>query len=864
MSTLLQAHTHPVRRTTARGFALAGLCGLLVACTTSATSGAAVLAGPPALPWDHNMLDVAVKVVHAETAASVEMQGGGITVLIERNPWRIQIFGVNGRTLTEELEQDPDGELNGAQYGTLGFEVGDRWYHALELTSSEQTESGAILSARTADPQGRELIVQVRFLASDTVRVTARPSEPSGVTHMGAAMVTDSAEHFFGLGEQFQSVDQRGRTVVVRPEDRVLAQEQGTYKPVPFFVSSRGYGLLVESFARPVMEMASVRSDAYATTVEEPALQLVVMDGPEPLTVLTRYADLTGHWPLPPRWAFGVWKNAIGGQDEVLDEARALRESSVPVTAIWSYDVSDDRLNLGWPWPHHLAVAPGNYPNPRAMNGQLHNFGYKVLGYLHPNLRNLSQLGGSDSWVAFRRLLGSSEFSFAAPDDLLIKHGAGSPYVNALGSASLDLSDPRAVDWWRASVQSVLRDYDFDGWMQDFGEQAPEDGVYASGLPGIDEHNLYPLRYAQATYEAATAVKADYVTFARSASVGSTPYLRLTWPGDQSVDWSRNNGLPAQIPAMLSGAMSGIPDYAPDVAGYYDPDTGPLSLEAEKELWMRWVELGALSPTFRDMLGARHTQNVNLWTDAGTLEHFRTYARLHNSLVPYIYSLAREASERGYPIMRHLFLEYPEDPNTYALDDQYMLGDSLLVCPVVTSGARDRSCYLPVGEWLDYWTGQAYSGAGYVTLAAPVERIPLLIRAGSLLPTYPATLDTLVASNQPDIRTAGEDLELRVAPHPGTPEHAAELRLYDGTELRYIATPAHATLDVLESPVRRRLSLQLPSHGRPFAVTVSDELRRLDPIDGAPSNRGDWYDPASDTIHLEVLIEAGSNATVSW
>jgi alpha-glucosidase len=488
------------------------------------------------------------------------------------------------------------------------------------------------------------------------------------------------------------------------------------------------------------------------------------------------------------------------------------------------------------------------------MNDQLHDLGYKVLGYLHPNLRDLSPHGGP-------------AFTAAAAPDLLIKHSDGSPYVNRLGSSSLDLSDPRAIDWWRASVQAVLRDYDFDGWMQDFGEQAPEDGVYASGLPGVDEHNLYPVRYAQATYEAATAVKPDFVTFARSAYVGSTPYLRLSWPGDQSVDWSKSNGLPAQIPAMLSGAISGIPDYAPDVAGYYDPDAGPLSVAAEKELWMRWVELGALSPTFRDMLGARHTQNVNLWTDAETLEHFRTYAQLHNRLVPYIYSVARDASERGSPIMRHLFLEYPDDPNTYALDDQYLVGDSLLVCPVVTPSARDRLCYLPAGEWVDYWTGQAYSGAAYVTLPAPIERLPLLIRAGALLPTSAATIETLAPVSRLDSLGRGADLTLRVAPHPGTPAHTSELRLYDETLLRYAATPAHATLEILGSAARRSLSLELPCHGRPFDVMVSGERRRLELRDSgerAASTRGDWYDSASDTLHLNLLIEAGASATVSW
>src|SRR5260370_16004633 len=127
------------------------------------------------------------------------------------------------------------------------------------------------------------------------------------------------------------------------------------------------------------------------------------------------------------------------------------------------------------------------------MNDQLHDLGYKVIGYLHPNLRNLGQHNGSDSLAAFRQLLGGHDVSFAAPDDLLIKHTDGSPYVNSLGSSSLDLSDPRAIDWWRSAVQSVLRNYDFDGWMQDFAEHAPDDGVSPSARPAVPPHNPHPV-----------------------------------------------------------------------------------------------------------------------------------------------------------------------------------------------------------------------------------------------------------------------------------------------------------------------------------------------------------------------------------
>jgi alpha-glucosidase (family GH31 glycosyl hydrolase) len=185
---------------------------------------------------------------------------------------------------------------------------------------------------------------------------------------------------------------------------------------------------------------------------------------------------------------------------------------------------------------------------------------------------------------------------------------------------------------------------------------------------------------------------------------------------------------------MLSAAMSGVPDYAPDVGGFSDPPGGALRPTAEKELWIRWVELGALSPTFRDLLGARAHGGVNVWTDGDTLRVFRNYARLHLSLLPYIYRNARIASDTGAPIIRPLFLEAPSDTATYPIDDEFFLGDDLLVCPVVLPGARERRCYLPGGGWTDFWTGQVHQGPGWATLPAPLERIPLLVRAGVTIP----------------------------------------------------------------------------------------------------------------------------------
>jgi alpha-D-xyloside xylohydrolase len=649
----------------------------------------------------------------------VELRTAAVTVRIDRRPWHLTIATADGTPIVGEVpEAPPPGAANG-QYGTIGYVANGRWFHATALLSSalDPDGGGLALTAATDDPTGRTLAVKIQIVSADVVRVISQPTNPTGVARSAIALTGGADEHYFGLGEQFASVDQRGRTVINWVRDRAFADEPGTYKPIPFFVSNRGYGLVVENDARSIFEMASVRSDAYAIQVDDNRLQFSIIHGPAPLTVLSRYADLVGHWPLPPAWAFGVWRTSIGGQDRVLAEARRLRALHVPVTALFVYDAVNDDLNLGWPWHIYGPISPGWYPDIPAMNAALHQLGYHVLGYLRADVSP-----------------DRSSFGSLARAGYFVHHADGSNYLNRAGSAALDFTNPSAVAWWTRVVRYILQVDGFDGWMQDFGELAPSAGVYASAQPGAVEHNRYPLLYARATYQAAIAAKPDYVSFARSASLGAQSYLRLNWPGDQSVDWSRSTGLPSQIPAMLSAATSGLPDYGPDVGGFADPPGGTLAPAAEKELWIRWVELGALSPTLRDLLGARARGGINVWTDADTQRVFRDYARLHLSLIPYIYHYAQVASDTGAPIIRPLFLEAPADPTTYAIDDEFFLGDSLLVCPVVTPGARERRCYLPAGSWTDFWTGQTHQGPGWVTLPAPLERVPLLARTGATIP----------------------------------------------------------------------------------------------------------------------------------
>jgi len=417
--------------------------------------------------------------------------------------------------------------------------------------------------------------------------------------------------------------------------------------------------------------------------------------------------------PLPPRWAFGVWKNMIGGEQSVLADLQRLEAARIPIEAVWIYDAVDSPSGFGWPWKIYGPASRGSYPHLADFVARLHAGGLRVLGYLNPYLYE-----------------GTAAFQEARAHGFLAGNPHGGPAIQPWKRhAVLDFTNPAAVFWWKARVRSALLDAGFDGAMQDFGEDAPVDGRYASGESGATLHNRYPVLYTQAVREAAQAAKPnETVFFARSGFTGSEPYLTGGFTGDQERSWDRQKGLPSVIPALLSASISGLPYWGPDIAGFVD---GP-SFRNEKELWIRWLELGALTPTMRDMLGAERAP-VDLWTDPDTLRLFGFYARLHTALIPYLYHDAAIAHERGLPIMRPLFLDFSGDPVTYRLANEYLLGDDVLVAPVTQPGARTQSVYLPAGYWRDAWTGRVHAGPSWVTVAAPIEEIPVFARTTATL-----------------------------------------------------------------------------------------------------------------------------------
>ncbi|MFL5802368.1 MAG: TIM-barrel domain-containing protein [Roseiflexaceae bacterium] len=345
--------------------------------------------------------------------------------------------------------------------------------------------------------------IAVQPAAQGIVSLRITPAEPSMVRAIDLCLPLAHHEHFFGLGERFSSLELAGRVLENWTADpATVAQQPMTYAPTPFLLSSRGYGVLLDTTAHATFDLRATARGCYAIRVDAPELHLYLIGGPHPQTVVERHARLVGLPPLPPPWAFGVWKNLIGGAARVEADVRRLRQDEVPIDAVWIYDATDERVGFGWPWPIYGPIAPGAYPNLPGLIRRLHAQNLKVLGYLTPFL-----YPGSAGFAEARR----RGFLVQAPD--------GQPSIEpwSFGErAYLDFTNPQATAWWQTRVRFALVDLGFDGAMLDFGEGAPADGRYASGQPGELVHNQYPLLYQRAAHEAAQAAKpGDMVFLAR-------------------------------------------------------------------------------------------------------------------------------------------------------------------------------------------------------------------------------------------------------------------------------------------------------------------------------------------------------------
>ncbi len=518
---------------------------------------------------------------------------------------------------------------------------------------------------------------------------------------------------YFGLGERFWQAGLKGTQLDVRPQDRFgEAGHNWVYMGIPFLYTPGGLGFYADTAFATHFAVDEADSAVEVKTATR-AVPLYLFAEPDPKAVLTAYTGLTGRPQSLPLWAYGPWVTSLQGKGAVLDDAHRLRVEGVPASALWVFDVLDEKNNLGWPFWFN-----SYYGDPRTFTDTLHGQGFHVMTYVHPYVRQ-QILPYTQPSPLYQQGIEKNYLMLDAQG-----RPAG-PRFEEVRTGNVDFTNPAAVDWWQDMIKHAVHDQGFDGWMEDFGEWVRDSDRFQNG-DGTIMSELYPLFYHKVTTIAAQAANPDVVPFSRSGAPGTQAWSPALWGADQASNWSRDMGLPSAVTAGITAGMSGFSNWGPDI----------MSAGASRELWMRWVEFGALTPIMRDHVWQKPDRTFNIWTDADTTAHFRRYAILHSTLLPYLATYGEEAHRTGVPIMRHPALEYPGDPRSVATEYEYLLGKELLIAPVVTP-ADTRTVYMPPGEWVDYWSGDPFTGGQDNTLNAGTGDIPVLVKAGSILPFKP-------------------------------------------------------------------------------------------------------------------------------
>jgi alpha-D-xyloside xylohydrolase len=509
---------------------------------------------------------------------------------------------------------------------------------------------------------------------------------------MDAVFKLSPGEKIFGCGENYQSFNKRGQRVTLWIDDANGVQNETMYKPIPFYMSSRGYGMFMHHSSPITCDFGQYYSEVNSMMIGDDELDLFVFIG-EPKDVLDEYTDLTGKAPMPPLWSFGFWMSRITyfSEEDGMKVAKNLRDHEIPSDVI--------HFDTGWfgvDWRADYKFPTDRFPNPPKMIKQFNKQGFEICLWQLPYFTPKNTL-----------------FDELVDNDLVVRDRKGNiPYEDAV----MDLSNPATVEWYQGKIRGLL-EQGVEVIKVDFGEAAPKDGIYHSGKTGFYEHNLYPLRYNKAVAEVTEEITGHPFIWARSAWAGSQRYP-VHWGGDPATS---NSAMASTLRGGLSLGLSGFSFWSHDIGGFVTA--------TPENLYRRWTPFGMLTSHVRSH-GEPPTEPWEFGEDF--MDAFRKADNMRYELMPYIYTQAKHSSENGLPMVRALFVEYPNDPGSWLVDDQYLFGSDILVAPLFED-VESRDVYLPPGEWIDYQTGESYTG-GWHHLKAGEIPVVMMVRDGSVIP----------------------------------------------------------------------------------------------------------------------------------
>lgn len=549
------------------------------------------------------------------------------------------------------------------------------------------------------DKTGRILSQTVTLRDADSTQVKYTPFSfikrgSDNARRINPVFTLTADEMIFGCGESATGLNKVGQKVNLFVTDPQGPETDQMYKPIPFFMSNRGYGMFMHTSAPVTCDFGATYIGLNKMFMGDENLDLFVFFG-EPKDILDEYTDLVGKPGMPPLWSFGTWMSRITyfSEKEGYDVAANIRKNKYPCDVI--------HFDTGWfdvDWQCDYKFSENRFQNPQQMLKDLKSQGFHVclwqLPYFTPKNRYFPEL---------------------IEKNMYVKNGNGElPYEDVV----LDFSNPETVNWYQNKLAGLLN-IGVSAIKVDFGEAAPLNGIYASGKSGWYEHNLYPVRYDMAVSEITKKLHNENIMWARAAWAGSQRYP-LHWGGDAATT---NTGMLGTLRAGLSFGLSGFSFWSHDMGGFVK--------STPEDLYCRWLPFVFLTSHTRAH-GAPPTEPW-LYDSKRVQDVFRKSAEMKYRLMPYVYAQAKECTEKGLPMLRALFVEFPDDPGAWRVDDEYLFGSQILVAPLLESGITGRSVYLPEGKWIDYQTEKVYEG-GWHKIEAGSLPIIMLVRDGSVLP----------------------------------------------------------------------------------------------------------------------------------
>jgi len=560
-------------------------------------------------------------------------------------------------------------------------------------------------------------------------------------------------EAFYGLGERFNALNQRGEIMDVRCYEQYKNQGKRTYMPIPFLLSSSGYALFVNSNRWMQFDLAATTPDRWTLEADlgpDESLELTWFVNDDPLESIAQFTQLTGPAALPPLWNFGLWMSA----NEWNSQARVMQvveesfahdiHPSVLVIEAWSdentFYIWNDAQYTPTPGAGALRYADftfppdGKWPNPKAMIDSLHAQQIRLILWQIPAIKLPDAPHPQHE----------ADRAYVEQAGLAVRNPDGSFYrIRPFwfrGGYLWDVTNSAAREWWFKKRAYLLEDLGVDGFKTDGGEHLWSSAAqFADGRTGEELWNVYPQLYTEAYYQFITEKRnGDALLFSRAGYIGSQR-SPTHWAGDENSNWDAYRH---SILAGLSAGISGIPFWGWDIGGF----SGEIP---SAELYLRSAALAAFCPIMqyhaeynqhRTPCHDRTPWNIQERTgDDRVIPAFRLFVNIRHNLMPYIWQEAQHAAQTGEPMMRAVQL-WDSQASPY----QYFFGRDLLVCPVVEEGITTWPVYLPAGDWIDFWTHERFAGNQTIQVSVPLDRIPVYIRAGAAVPVVSTQLDEYV------------------------------------------------------------------------------------------------------------------------